>query len=153
MNQFTNSCTRSDCVQRRVENYSLTKQLQTLVADKTQELAYLRARIKELESHNADMGRFLEGEIERVNRSHQKTTERMMDEFVRANEAEARAERYRKALAFYANGENFAVTVWEDESCDGKCWLEPATEHGLTEVYGENNTGEFGITAHEVLHG
>jgi hypothetical protein len=54
-----------------------------------------------------------------------------------------------KALLFYEKVENFGVTVWEDESQDGRCWYEPAKDHGLGEIYGTNDTGDFGITAME----
>lgn len=55
------------------------------------------------------------------------------------------------ALAFYSDVKNFGVTVWEDETQDGKCWYEPAEEHGLGEIYGHNDTGDFGIKASDAL--
>lgn len=53
----------------------------------------------------------------------------------------------REALQFYATDKNFEVTIWKDETKDGECWTEPASEHGLIE---RPNT-EFGIRAEEAL--
>lgn len=56
-------------------------------------------------------------------------------------------QKVREALEFYRDVKNFQVTVWADESKDGDCWTEPATEHGLTEA----GNSEFGIKAEEAL--
>jgi len=67
------------------------------------------------------------------------------------HELEKKLETAVEALEFYSDVKNFGVTVWADESKDGACWYEPAEEHGLGEIYGESNTGDFGLTAIDAL--
>jgi len=58
-----------------------------------------------------------------------------------------------QALSFYTDYQNFGVTNWEnDDTRDGPCWLVPSTTPDeILEIYGPNNTGEFGMKALEAL--
>lgn len=53
------------------------------------------------------------------------------------------------AIQFYADIANFHVTVWEDDTKDGKCWLEPAKDHSLQEE--KNGSSDFGLRALDAL--
>lgn len=56
-----------------------------------------------------------------------------------------------EALEFYSKIENLGKTVWEDDSRDGKCWLEDFDNYEIQEIYSENSTGDFGIKSSETL--